>query len=443
MKGLSTFPKGGVHPPGNKYLAETVSIKNAAIPSVLKVPLSQHIGSPADCLVSKGDEVKEGMLIGKSTSFISANIHSPVPGTVSSVDTIYLPNGISSQAVVIEMQGEFDRLGKKQSQQDWSEASPSELLEIIKNMGIVGMGGATFPTHVKFTIPREKKVRYFVVNGVECEPYLTADHRLMLEKSDQIFQGIEIVNKILGPEKIFIAIEENKPDAIEVMEKKAKESTLPVSVVPLQMKYPQGDEKQVLKAVINREVPSGGLPIDIESVVSNVGTLFAIYEAAALSKPLIERTVTVSGGAIKQPGNYKVRIGTPISHLIEECGGFSKTPQKVVVGGPMMGFAVSDLDVPVVKGTSGILALSSDEVKGRRQTACLQCGRCIEVCPMGLNPTTLFKMIDHLEYSDALETGLMDCKECGCCGFVCPAHIPLVQGMKLGKLMTKKLKVKA
>jgi Na+-translocating ferredoxin:NAD+ oxidoreductase subunit C len=443
MKGLSTFEKGGVHPPDNKFLSETDSIKNAAIPSVLKVPLSQHIGSPAECLVAKGDEVKEGMLIGKSTSFISANIHSPVPGTVSSIDTIYLPNGISSQAVIIEVQGEFDRLGKKQSRQEWSKTSPSELLEIIKNMGIVGMGGATFPTHVKFTIPREKKARYFVVNGVECEPYLTADHRLMLEKSDYIFQGIEIIHKILGPEQIYIAIEENKPDAIELMEKKASESELPVSVVPLKMKYPQGDEKQVLKAVIGREVPSGGLPIDIESVVSNVGTLFAIYEAVALGKPLVERTVTVSGGAVKQPGNYKVRIGTPIYNLIEECGGFSKTPEKVVVGGPMMGFSVSDLDVPVVKGTSGILALSSEEVKGRKRTACLQCGRCIEVCPMGLNPTTLFKMVDHLEYGDALETGLMDCKECGCCGFVCPAHIPLVQGMKLGKLMSKKLKVKA
>jgi electron transport complex protein RnfC len=440
MKGLLSFPKGGVHPPEKKALSEEFPIKNAAIPSILRVPLSQHIGGPAECLVSKGDEVKEGMLIGKASGFISAQVHSPVPGAVSSIEDIYLPNGLRSQAVTIEMQGEFDQLGKKQEKHDWRDMAPSELIDIIKDKGIVGMGGATFPTHVKFSIPREKKARTFVVNGVECEPYLTADNRLMIERSDQVFEGIEIVNKILEPEIIYIAIESNKPEAIEIMSKKAAEISLPIEVVPLQVKYPQGDEKQVLKAITGKEVPSGGLPIDIEAVVSNVGTIFAIYEALVHNKPLIERIVTVSGGAIKNPANLKARVGTPIGSLIDECGGFSTTPRKVVVGGPMMGFSVSDLEVPIIKGTSGILALTDKEVHESPRTACLQCGRCIEACPLGLNPTRLFKLVDHMAYTEALDEGLMDCKECGCCGYECPAHIPLVEGMKLGKLMAKKQK---
>ncbi len=442
MKGYKTFPKGGVHPSGKKTPTNQKPIKNAAIPSISTIPLSQHIGSPAECLVSVGDEVKEGMLIGKSTSYISANIHSPVPGTVTAVEKIYLPNGMASQAVIIEMKGEFDRLGKKQETRDWTTLNGADLLQVIQDMGIVGLGGATFPTHVKFSIPREKNVRYFVVNGVECEPYLTADHRLMLEKTDEIIEGIKIIAKIVQPEQIFFAIEENKPDAIELMREKLRESDLPISVVPLRMKYPQGDEKQVLKSVIEREVPSGGLPLDIESIVSNVGTVFSIYEAIVHQKPLIERTVTVTGGAIQNPDNLKVRIGTSIGHIIEECGGFKTTPKKVVVGGPMMGFAVSDLDVPVIKGTSGVLALTAREVGEKRRTACLQCGRCIGVCPMGLNPTRLFKLIDHMEYGSAMAEGLMDCKECGCCGYECPAHIPLIQGMKLGKVMARKQKVK-
>jgi electron transport complex protein RnfC len=367
-------------------------------------------------------------------------VHSPVPGAVSSIEDIYLPNGLRSQAVTIEMQGEFDQLGKKQEKHDWRDMAPSELIDIIKDKGIVGMGGATFPTHVKFSIPREKKARTFVVNGVECEPYLTADNRLMIERSDQVFEGIEIVNKILEPEIIYIAIESNKPEAIEIMSKKAAEISLPIEVVPLQVKYPQGDEKQVLKAITGKEVPSGGLPIDIEAVVSNVGTIFAIYEALVHNKPLIERIVTVSGGAIKNPANLKARVGTPIGSLIDECGGFSTTPRKVVVGGPMMGFSVSDLEVPIIKGTSGILALTDKEVHESPRTACLQCGRCIEACPLGLNPTRLFKLVDHMAYTEALDEGLMDCKECGCCGYECPAHIPLVEGMKLGKLMAKKQK---
>ncbi len=438
MKDLLTFPRGGIHPEDKKKFTEEKAIRNTSLPVNFVVPLSQHIGRPAECLVSEGDEVSEGMLIGKSTGFISARIHSPVPGVVKSLKEIYLPNGTKTEAVEIELKGEFNRLGKKVTGDDWEKYSSKEIQDIIFDKGIVGLGGATFPCHVKFSIPDGSKVRSFVVNGVECEPYLTADHRLMIEKTAEIIEGIKIISRVIEPEEIIIGIEKNKPDAIELMRNAAVGFDIPVRVVPLKLKYPQGDEKQLLKALTGREVPSGGLPIHIGAVVSNVASVFAVYEAVVYQKPLIERVLTVSGGAIKNPANLKVRIGTPIGELIEDCGGFRVNPEKIVVGGPMMGFSIYDLDTPVTKGTSGILALTSGEVKSAGETHCLSCGRCVTVCPMGLNPTEIYKLIDHLEYDYAGRKGLMDCKECGCCGYTCPAHIPLVHGFKLGKYMAKK-----
>ncbi|MBN1685939.1 MAG: electron transport complex subunit RsxC [Spirochaetales bacterium] len=443
MKRLSTFPKGGVHPPGRKHLAHSLPLQNASIPSLSIVPLSQHIGSPAECVVSVGDVVREGMLIGKPTGFVSVGIHSPVPGTVKELRRIHLPNGVQTDAVCIELAGEFDRLGKSQETVEWENMSAKELLDLFAQMGIVGMGGATFPTHVKFSPPKGSRVEFFVINGVECEPYLCADHRLMLEKIREIFEGLRVIRKILDPEQVLFAIEANKPDAIEAVMSYCRQNVLDVKVMPLHVKYPQGDEKQVLKALTGREVPSGGLPIDIGAVVSNVGTVNAIYEAVCLKKPLIERALTVSGGAVKNPANLKARIGTPVSQLLEECGGFSEMPEKIVMGGPMMGFTVLDLDTPVTKGTSGILALTGAEIRSANQTACISCGSCISVCPLGLNPRLLYKLVDHLDYGGAVEAGLMDCKECGCCGFVCPAHIPLVQGMRLGKRIHLKNRKKA
>ncbi|HDQ15244.1 MAG TPA: electron transport complex subunit RsxC [Sediminispirochaeta sp.] len=440
MKGTKTYPKGGVHPPDSKSRSEHKALKNALIPQILTVPLAQHLGKPAEIAVQVGDEVREGTLLGKSSGFISAPVHSPVPGKVKEIRDVYLGNGLKSPAVIIEMEGEFDRSGKEQERHDWRGLSGEELLQLISESGIVGLGGATFPTHVKFSIPKGKKAELFVVNGVECEPYLTIDHRLMLEKTDELLEGVEIIQKIIQPERIAVGIEENKPDAIEVMEKRISERGMNIEVVPLELKYPQGDEKLLIKAITGQEVPSGGLPIDIGAVVSNAGTVYSIYEAVVFRKPLIERFVTVSGGAIKDPSNLKVRIGTSIGDLIEECGGFSEVPEKIVVGGPMTGTAVYDLDTPVIKGTSGVLALTSKEVKSSRRTACLSCGRCIEACPMGLNPTILFKLVDHLKYDESLDNGLMDCRECGSCGFVCPARIPLVQGFKLGKRMARKKK---
>ena len=430
----------GIHPPGRKVTAGK-EIKNAMIPSTLVVPMQQHLGKAAECLVEPGDQVREGMLIGKADGFISANVHCPVPGVVKGIKEIFLPSGAKCKAVEIEFSGEFDRSGKSQETYDWKNREAKELIDLLQENGLVGLGGATFPVNVKLQVPKGSVVDTLVINGVECEPYLTADHRIMLEKTEEILEGLRIMQKILSPKEIIIGIEANKPDAIEKLSRLAEKSGMNLSVAPLKMKYPQGDEKQLLKAVTGREVPSGGLPMAIGAVVSNIGTVFAVYEAVVYHKPLMERVVTVTGGAIAHPANLKARVGTPIRSLIEECGGFTSTPAKIVMGGPMMGFTVYDLDTPVMKGTSGILALTAREVASAGRTNCLECGRCVSACPMGLNPTTLFKTIDHGDYSAALAAGLLDCKECGCCGFSCPAHIPLVQGMKLGKTMSRKLKV--
>ena len=440
MIGLKTFPRGGVHPYERKSLSEHRQIWNAAVPSECIVPLQQHIGKPAEARVEPGDEVREGQLIGAAPGFVSANIHAPIPGVVKELRDVYLPNGLKTQAVVIELQGEFDRLGKQQEPTDWRSRDTKELLAAIQNNGIVGMGGATFPTHVKYSLPQGKTCDWMILNGVECEPYLTADHRLMLEMTDQVLEGLEIAATILDAENVAIGIEENKPDAIEKMRERIAARGLDFEVIGLETKYPQGGEKQLIKAIAGREVPSGGLPIDVGCMVSNAGTLNAIYEAVVFDKPLMERIVSVTGGAIRNPGNVKARIGSTFGDLIEECGGFAEVPKKVIAGGPMTGFAVYDLDMPLIKGSSGILALTAREVNEAPQTPCINCGRCISACPIGLQPTTLFKYIDHEDYGAALGIGLMDCIECGACSYVCPAHIPLVQGMRIGKRIARKKK---
>ncbi|MFP4384661.1 MAG: electron transport complex subunit RsxC [Spirochaetia bacterium] len=440
MIGHKTFPKGGIHPYERKELTHHLSLWNAIIPSECIVPLQQHIGSPAKAVVAPGDSVREEMMIGESTGFVSVPVHSPIPGVVKEIRPVYLPNGIKSDAVVIQLEGEFDRIGKVTESKEWENLTSEKLLSIAADKGLVGMGGATFPLHVKYKIPPDVDLEYLFLNGAECEPYLSADHRLMLERTKEVITGLRIAERILKPENVGIALEDNKPDVIRKFRELIKEENLQYTVYPLKTKYPQGDEKQIIKSITGREIPSGSLPLEVGAVVSNVGTLFALYEAVVLDKPLVERAVTVSGGAIKNPANFKARIGTPISNLIEECGGFTSLPEKIVVGGPMMGFTIYDLDTPVTKGTSGILALTKKEVKDSKRTNCIQCGRCARVCPMGLVPTRLYKLIDHDEVKQALEEGLMDCRECGCCGYECPAHIPLVQGMKIGKKLGRKRK---
>ncbi len=442
MQELNTFPKGGVHPADYKSLTSGVNISNASLPAVACIPLNQHIGKPAECTVEPGDSVKEGMIIGRAQGFVSANIHSSIPGVVKEITELFLPNGIKTKAVVIELQGEFDQSGKRKKAKEWRDLDAKQLNEIIADKGIVGLGGAAFPTHVKYAVKDKLRIEYLIINGVECEPFLTADHRLMLEKSNEILEGIQIIKKIVDAKKVIIGIEANKQDAIDLFLKKITEKSLTFSVIPLEVKYPQGDEKMLIKALLDREVPSGGLPLDIGTVVSNVGTVFAVFEAVVFGKPLIERVLTVTGNAILEPKNLKVRIGTNIAELIDECGGFKEPPAKLVVGGPMMGFALADLDMPITKGMSGLIALTHKEISTFSNHPCIRCARCMRACPWNLSPTVLFKFIEHGEYDEALARGLMDCKECGCCAYVCPSEIPLVQSFKLGKLMVQKLKGK-
>ncbi|RMG71369.1 MAG: electron transport complex subunit RsxC [Nitrospirae bacterium] len=433
---LLTF-KGGVHPPDNKALSAQSPIKEATAPKQAVIPLSQHIGAPCNCVVEVGQEVKKGQLIGEPTAFVSAPVHSSVSGKVVAITQVPNAMGRMVQAVVVENDGK-EEWTQLQDNPDYMNLSPEELKEKIKNAGIVGMGGATFPTHVKLSPPKEKPIDVVIINGAECEPYLTADHRLMVERPEEVVEGLKILMKVLGVNRGYIGIESNKPDAIEKMtEAASKEPNIEVKA--LEVKYPQGAEKMLIKAIVDREVPAGGLPMDVGVVVQNVGTAVAIYEACRYGKPLIERVVTVTGRGVKQPGNLLAKIGTPIGQLIEDCGGFTDSPKKVILGGPMMGFAQFSLDVPVTKGTSGVLVLSDKEyVSAEKYGPCIRCGRCIEACPMGLMPSMLSILAEKGFYEDTKEYNVMDCFECGTCTYVCPAKRPIVQHIRLAKSLIKR-----
>ncbi|QEN03806.1 electron transport complex subunit RsxC [Thiospirochaeta perfilievii] len=437
---LKSFPKGGIHPPHRKNSMYSKDDLNATIPSIAIIPLSQHIGAPAKCVVKVGDIVKEEDLIGESVGFVSANIHTPIPGEVIEIKDVYLPSGRVSPAVVIETKGEFTRLGKPLEVSSWEGLDKSELVDIIKRQGIVGLGGATFPTHVKLTLPEGVELEHLIINAAECEPYLSSDHVLMLEYSKEITTGLKILKKILDPKNIYVGMEVNKKDAGELLTNTFKEESLDASVVLLKNKYPQGAEKNLVRAIIGKEIPSGKLPLSVGVINLNVSTVYAIYEAVCLNRPLVERFVTIAGGAVKKPGVYRVRVGSTAKSLIEECGGLIEEPSKVIFGGPMMGFTVFDLDVPITKGTSGILALTKKEVNAAKTTNCLKCGRCVDGCPMGLLPSKLYKLIDHNKYDEALDEGLNDCVECGSCAYNCPAHLFLVQQFRSGKSIVRRSK---
>ena len=423
-----------MHPPERKEYANSKALVRLPIPSELVVSMSQHLGAPAKPIKEKGDHVEKGEKIALASSFISADVHSPVSGTIKDIRKVTMANSVTCDAFVIEPDPQQpEAFTKKVDYQDYSK---EKLLEEIKDKGIVGLGGATFPLHVKITIPAGRKVDALVINGVECEPYLTADHRLMLERTKEVLEGIMICNRILNPARTIIGIEENKKDAALVLEKEIELRSLPIEVCLLRMKYPQGDEKQLINATIGREIPSGKLPLDVGAVVVNVGTTYAVYEALAYGKPLYERIVTVTGDCIAQPCNVIAPIGAKVKNLIAFAGGFSKEPDKLVSGGPMMGFAFYDEETPIAKGTSGILAITDE--KDYRKSACLNCGKCVAACPIGLVPTKLYSLITHARYEEAMANHLMDCKECGCCSFSCPAHLDLVHAMKFGKRMGRK-----
>lgn len=437
MSRISTFRRGGVHPLDRKELSKDSPIEKLPLPGELLLSMSQHLGAPATPLKKKGDSVRRGELVGEASSFISANVHSPVDGTVSDVRKVRLANGAVADCLVIKVDEKQDD-GMFDAVYDYSSLSAEDLLASVKEMGIVGMGGATFPAHVKFSIPRGKKVDALVVNGVECEPYLTSDYRTMLERTDKVLEGIMIISRIVSPEKIMIGVEMNKMDAIRVLEERISALHYPIEVVALKVKYPQGDEKQLLKATIGREVPSGKLPLDIGAVVANISTCYAVYEAIVHHKPLIERVVSVTGESVNEPKNVIAPIGAKVSDLYAFSGGLKDDINKLISGGPMMGFAFALEDTPITKGTGGLLALPVMITKDTMP--CVSCGKCVEHCPMGLMPNKMFRNIKYGNYQAAMDYGLMDCKECGCCAFSCPSHIPLVQGFKLGKKLGRKAK---
>lgn len=404
------------------------------MPKTAIIPLAQHIGAPANAVVQKGDKVKVGQLIGEANGFVSANIHSSVSGTVSKIDVAPDVSGFKKPAVFIDVEGDewLETIDRTDTLIEEIKDDAKTIVGKIKDAGIVGMGGATFPAHVKLAIPEGKKADFLIINGVECEPYLTADHRLMLEKSRELIVGVKILMKAIGVEKAYIGIEANKPDAISKLTELCQKEQ-GIEVVPLKLKYPQGGEKQLINAVSGREVPSGKLPIDAGAVVQNVGTAFAVYEAVQKNKPLIERIVTVTGDTVATPSNFRARIGTPVAELIAAAGGDVEKSGKIISGGPMMGKAMANLESTVTKGTSGILMLSEEKAVRPEAGPCIRCAKCVDACPMGLEPYLLMQYSQRQMWAEDEANHIMDCIECGCCIFSCPAKRPILDYVRLGK----------
>ncbi|MBN2373697.1 electron transport complex subunit RsxC [bacterium] len=429
---LKTFP-GGVHPPDRKSLSVHKQIEPAVIPNVIVCPMSQHIGAPCQPRVKEGDKVKAGQLIGQADSFVSAPVHAPISGTIKAVCLAPHPIGKPVMAVTIESDGLDAWDDAIQEDLYYSRLEPKDILNRVRNAGIVGLGGAAFPTAVKLSPPKGKRIDTVILNGVECEPYLTADHRIMLEEPEKIIAGLRLIMKVLNVDRAFIGIESNKPDAIESMSKVAKGES-GIYVQGLKLKYPQGAEKQLIKAILGREVPPPPcLPLDVGVVVQNAGTCLAVYEAVRDNKPLVERVVTVTGSAINDPKNLRVRLGTSFSDLIAQCGNTNGSVGKVIMGGPMMGIAQHRLDVPVIKGTSGILVLNRKEAAKQESRACIRCGQCIRACPMNLLPNLLGIYCEKGRWEDAEKLHIFDCMECGSCSYICPASRQMVHLIKLGK----------
>lgn len=430
---LKTFQKGGIHPPENKLTAAKQT-EVLPLPVSVAIPVSQHIGAPATVIVNKGDSVKTGQVIADSKGFVSVNIHSSVSGKVNKIDSIVDTTGYKQTAVFIDVEGDewVDSVDRSDDIITDIKLSSEEIISRCQESGIVGLGGATFPSHVKLSVPSGKRCDLLIINGVECEPYLTADHRLMLEKGKEILVGISILMKALKIKRAQVGIENNKTDAI-VHLKKLAASFEGIEICPLRVKYPQGAEKQLIKALTGREVPSGRLPIDVNVVVHNAGTAFAVYEAVQKNKPLIERVVTITGKTLTNPGNYLVRIGTPVSLLIEKAGGLPDDTGKIISGGPMMGKALINTDIPVVKGMSGIIIFPSSESDRMPSQPCIRCAKCVSVCPLGLEPYLLMLLAQKGLFEKTEEERITDCMECGSCSYTCPAGRPLLDYIRLGK----------
>ena len=425
---------GGVHPQENK-LSRAAAIEALALPDVVNIPLAQHIGAPAVAKVAKGDKVLTGQLIAEAGSFMSANIHSPISGTVTAVDMVANGQGLRQMMITIKREGDewVETVDRSTELRKQCDLSSQEIIAKIKEAGIVGMGGATFPAHVKLSVPPGKKAEFLIINGVECEPYLTSDHRTMLERGEELLVGVTILMKAIGVTEAYIGIENNKPDAIAHLGELAK-SYPGVHVTPLKVQYPQGGEKQLIAAVTGRQVPPPpGLPIDVGAVVCNASTTVAVYEAVQKNKPLIERVVTITGKGVKEPRNLLTRMGAPVQSLIDAAGGLPADAGKVINGGPMMGRAMINLSSPVTKGCSGITIMSGRDAGRREASQCIKCAKCVAACPMGLEPYYLSKMAQKKNWDELEAQMITSCIECGCCQSTCPSYLPLLDWVRLGK----------
>ncbi len=434
---IKTFRIGGVHPEENK-LTHEVPTQVAELPKQAIFPLSQHIGAPAKAVVKKGDKVKVGTLIAEAGGFVSAPIYSSVSGTVFKIDTSIDATGYRKPVIIINVEGDeweesIDRSDKLETLAAHPELTPEEIVERIKKAGVTGMGGAGFPTFIKLCPPPTAKAECVIINAVECEPYITADYRLMMEHADEILVGLDLLMKAAKVEKGYIGIEDNKPKAIELFEAKTAGNPR-VEVVALAKKYPQGGEKQLVDAVIRRQVPAPpAIPVNVGAIVQNVGTAFAVYQAVMKNKPLFERYTTVTGKQVKNPGNFLVRMGTTFQQLIDACGGMPEGDNKVLAGGPMMGKAVMSLDVPVCKGTNSVTVLSGEDALRKKPQPCIRCAKCVSACPMGLEPYLLSTLSSLKQYERAEQEDIVSCISCGSCQFTCPAHRPLLDNIVLGK----------
>ena len=431
---LRTFSLGGIHPKENK-LSAGVKIVPAPLPKEVIIPLGMHIGAPATACVAKGDEVKVGTLIAKSSGFVSANIYSSVAGKVTKIDSVFDASGYKKPAIIISVAEEDvweESIDRSPELVRECALDAKVIIDKINEAGIVGLGGATFPTHVKLSPPPGNKAEVLIINAVECEPYLTSDHQLMLEHGEEILVGCTILMKALSVDKCIIGVENNKPDAIKHLSRLCAQYK-GIEVMPLKVQYPQGGEKQLIDAVLSKQVKSGALPISTGAVVQNVGTIYAVYEAIQKNKPLLERVVTVTGKSLDKPANYLARIGTPLKTLIEASGGIPENTGKIIGGGPMMGKALLSADLPVTKGTSGILLISQEESVRKPMRACIRCAKCVNVCPMGLNPTFLMVDTQQQDWERAERGHIVDCIECGSCSFTCPSNRPLLDFIRMGK----------
>lgn len=434
---IRTFSMGGVHPDECKLTAELATVV-ADFPKQAIFPLSQHIGAPAKPLVKKGDKVKVGTMIAEAGGYVSAPVYSSVSGTVWKVDSAIDATGYLNPAIIINVEGDeweesIDRTDTLETMEAHPELTPEEIVARVQRAGVTGMGGAGFPTHVKLCPPPTAKAECVILNGVECEPYITSDYRLMMEHAAEIVEGLRLLMKAAKVDKGYIGIEDNKPRAIALLRELTMDDAR-VEVVALAKKYPQGGEKQLVDAVIRRQVPAPpAIPVNVGAIVQNVGTAYAVYQAVMKNKPLFERYTTVTGKQIAHPGNFLVRMGTPFGQLIEKCGGLPEGSHKVLAGGPMMGKAVVSLDVPVCKGTNSITVLSGDDARRKAVQPCIRCGKCVDACPMGLEPYLLATLSANGLYERAEQECIVSCISCGSCQFTCPSHRPILDNILLGK----------